>query len=177
MRRACTKSYVTSELYARASQIWCQNVRETRKNIIIKCCGESFARCRQIVQNVEGEAMIPSLIRVKHSRIVLSLTSTITAALLWPMTPIKPCAVTLPWSLVALLHPSFWACSLSHTSAWKGKHNVQHLNSYINDDKWNYEKQLIFHCKILNNKCTSVYFFCLFIHIFFIWFKYPLVKK
>ena len=29
--RACTKSYVTSEPYPRASQIWCQNVRETWK--------------------------------------------------------------------------------------------------------------------------------------------------
>ena len=29
VRRACTKSYVTLEPYPRASQIWCQNVRET----------------------------------------------------------------------------------------------------------------------------------------------------
>ena len=33
VRRACTKSYVTSEPYPRASQMWCQNVRETRKKI------------------------------------------------------------------------------------------------------------------------------------------------
>ena len=54
VRRACTKSYVTSEPYPRASQIWCQNVRETRKKKVIKCRGESFARCRVIAGNVEG---------------------------------------------------------------------------------------------------------------------------
>ena len=54
VRRACTKSYVTSEPYPRASQIWCQNVQETQKKIVIKCRGESFARCRVIAQNVEG---------------------------------------------------------------------------------------------------------------------------
>ena len=54
VRCACTKSYVTSEPYPRASQIWCQNVRETRKKKVIKCRGESFARCRVIAQNVEG---------------------------------------------------------------------------------------------------------------------------
>ena len=48
------KSYVTSEPYPRASQIWCQNVRETRKKKVIKCRGESFARCRVIARNVEG---------------------------------------------------------------------------------------------------------------------------
>ena len=50
----CTKSYVTSEPYPRASQIWCQNVRETRKKKCIKCRGESFARRRVIARNVEG---------------------------------------------------------------------------------------------------------------------------
>ena len=54
VRRACTKSYVTSEPYPRASQIWCQNVRETWKKKVIKCRGESFARCRVIARNVEG---------------------------------------------------------------------------------------------------------------------------
>ena len=38
----------------RASQIWCQNVRGTRKKKVIKCRGESFARCRVIARNVEG---------------------------------------------------------------------------------------------------------------------------
>ena len=68
VRRACTKSYITSEPYPRASQSWCQNVRETRKKIVIKCRGESFARCRVIVRNVEGGHYgppPPSLIRVK----------------------------------------------------------------------------------------------------------------
>ena len=53
VRCACTKSYVTSEPYPRASQIWCQNVRETWKKKVIKCRGESFcalqsnrAKCR-----------------------------------------------------------------------------------------------------------------------------------
>ena len=50
VRRACTKSYVTSEPYPRASQIWCQNVWETWKKKVIKCCGESFARCRVIAE-------------------------------------------------------------------------------------------------------------------------------
>ena len=59
VRRACTKSYVTSEPYPRASQIWCQNVRETWKKKVIKCRGESFARCRVIARNVEGEAPPP----------------------------------------------------------------------------------------------------------------------
>ena len=40
--------------YPRASQIWCQNVRETWKKNVIKCRGESFARCRVIARNVEG---------------------------------------------------------------------------------------------------------------------------
>ena len=63
VRRACTKSYVTSEPYPRASQIWCQNVRETWKKKVIKCRGESFARSRArvIARNVEGP---PSLFRV-----------------------------------------------------------------------------------------------------------------
>ena len=68
VRRACTKSYVTSEPYPRASQIWCQNVRETWKKKVIKCRGESFARCRVITQNVEGGGAFqapPSLFRVK----------------------------------------------------------------------------------------------------------------
>ena len=59
VRRACTKSYVTSEPYPRASQIWCQNVRETWKKKVIKCRGESFARCRVIAQNVEGGLLGP----------------------------------------------------------------------------------------------------------------------
>ena len=59
IRRACTKSYVTSEPYPRASQIWCQNVQETWKKKVIKCRGESFARCRVIARNVEGGAFRP----------------------------------------------------------------------------------------------------------------------
>ena len=59
VRRACTKSYVTSEPYPRASQIWCQNVREAWKKKVIKCRGESFARCRVIARNVEGGALPP----------------------------------------------------------------------------------------------------------------------
>ena len=50
----CTKSYVTSEPYPWASQIWCQNVRETRKKKVIKYRGESFAHCRVIARNVKG---------------------------------------------------------------------------------------------------------------------------
>ena len=67
VRRACTQRYVTSEPYPRPSHIWCQNVRETRKKIVIKCRGESFVRCRVIARYVEGGGggMIPSLIRVK----------------------------------------------------------------------------------------------------------------
>ena len=74
VRRACTKSYVSSEPYPRASQIWCQNVRETWKKKVIKCRGESFARCRVITQNVEGGGLLgggilgpPSLFRVKEN--------------------------------------------------------------------------------------------------------------
>ena len=62
-----TKSYVTSEPYPRASQIWCQNVRETWKKKVRKCRGESFARCRVIARNVEGGGLLgppPSLFRV-----------------------------------------------------------------------------------------------------------------
>ena len=59
VRRACTKSYVTSEPYPRASQIWCQNVRETWKKKVIKCRGESFARCRVIARNGEGGPKAP----------------------------------------------------------------------------------------------------------------------
>ena len=59
VRRACTKSYVTSEPYPRASQIWSQNVRETWKKKVIKCRGESFARCRVIAPNVEGGLLGP----------------------------------------------------------------------------------------------------------------------
>ena len=77
VRRACTKSYVTSEPYPRASQIWCQNVRETWKKKV------SFARCRVIVRNVEGgggpfRPPPPSLFRVKarfaylHRKVFLS---------------------------------------------------------------------------------------------------------
>ena len=58
VQRACTKSYVTSEPYPRASQIWCQNVRETWKKKVIKCRGESFARCRVIAQNIEGGGLL-----------------------------------------------------------------------------------------------------------------------
>ena len=67
VRRACTQCYITSEPYPRPSQIWYQNVRETRKKIVIKCRGESFARCRVIARYVEGGAIMapPSLIRVK----------------------------------------------------------------------------------------------------------------
>ena len=69
VRRACTQCYVTSEPYPRPSQIWCQNVQETRNKIVIKCRGESFARCRVIVRYVEGGGAImappPSLTRVK----------------------------------------------------------------------------------------------------------------
>ena len=59
VRRSCTKSYVTSEPYPRASQIWCQNVRETWKKKVIKCRGESFAHCRVIARNVEGGLLGP----------------------------------------------------------------------------------------------------------------------
>ena len=68
VQRACTKSYVTSEPYPRASQMWCQTVRETLKKIVVKCRGESFARCRVIARNVEGGhhgRPPPSLIRFK----------------------------------------------------------------------------------------------------------------
>ena len=73
VRRACTKSYVTAEPYPRASQMWCQIVRETRKKIVIKYRGESFARCRVIAQNVEGGGgPPPSLIRVKKQAITVA---------------------------------------------------------------------------------------------------------
>ena len=74
VRRACTQCYVTSEPYPRPSQIKCQNVRETRKKIVIKCRGESFARCRVIARYVEGgghHGPPPSLIRVKQSWILM----------------------------------------------------------------------------------------------------------
>ena len=74
VRRACTKSYVTSEPYPRASQIWCQNVRETRKKKVIKCRGESFARCRVIARNVEGGLKgppPPSLFRVNMNMAIV----------------------------------------------------------------------------------------------------------
>ena len=58
VRRACTKSYVSSEPYPRASQIWCQNVWETWKKKVIKCRGESFARRRVITQNVERGGLL-----------------------------------------------------------------------------------------------------------------------
>ena len=78
VRRACTKSYVTSELYPRASQIWCQNVWETWKKKVIKCRSESFARCRVIARNVEGGG--PSLFRVKYLKITWT----------WPVLVLKP---------------------------------------------------------------------------------------
>ena len=56
--RACTKSYVTSEPYPRASQIWCQNVRETRKKKVIEHRGESIACCWVIARNVEGGGLL-----------------------------------------------------------------------------------------------------------------------
>ena len=73
VRRVCTQCYVTSEPYPRPSQIWSQTVRETRKKIVIKCRGESFARCRVIARYVEGGGgrypwpwpPPPSLFRVK----------------------------------------------------------------------------------------------------------------
>ena len=70
VRRACTKSYVTSEPYPRASQIWCQNVRETWKKKVTKCRGESFARCRVIARNIEGGPFRPppSLFRVNEKK-------------------------------------------------------------------------------------------------------------
>ena len=73
----CTKSYVTSEPYPRASQIWCQNVRETWKKKVIKCRGESFARCRVIARNVEGGLLgpPPSLFRVNHFDFICSAFS------------------------------------------------------------------------------------------------------
>ena len=85
VRRACTQCYVTSEPYPRPSQIWCQNVRETRKKIVIKCRGESFARCRVIARYVEGGGGWggghdgpPSLIRVnKHIEKTQKFTSII----------------------------------------------------------------------------------------------------
>ena len=57
----------------RASQIWCQNVLETRKKIGVKRRGESFARCGVLVitQNVGGgggASCPPSLIRVDNSK-------------------------------------------------------------------------------------------------------------
>ena len=54
VRRACTKSYVTSDPYPRASQIWCQNVRETRRKKVMKRRGESFVRSRVLARKVEG---------------------------------------------------------------------------------------------------------------------------
>ena len=77
VRRACTKSYVTSEPYPRASQIWCQNVRETWKKKVIKCRGESFARCRVIARNVEGGPFRPPppvLLGLSVSRLCAELT-------------------------------------------------------------------------------------------------------
>ena len=75
VRRACTKSYVSSEPYPRVSQIWCQNVRETWKKKFIKCRGESFARCRVIAWNVEGGLLgpPPSLFRVNIAWWVLKV--------------------------------------------------------------------------------------------------------
>ena len=87
VRRACTQCYVTSEPYPRPSQIWCQNVRETQKKIVIKCRGESFARYRVIARYVEGGAIMappPSLIRVKeHCACRLNFTNCRTKMLKW----------------------------------------------------------------------------------------------
>ena len=59
VRRACTKSYVTSEPNPRASQIWCQNVRETQKKKVIEHRGESIARYGVIARNVEWGGLGP----------------------------------------------------------------------------------------------------------------------
>ena len=87
VRRACTQCYVTSEPYPQPSQIWCKNVRETRKKIVIKCRGESFARCRVIARYVEGgggPSWPPSLFRVKFVVNGTSLASiSILLALNW----------------------------------------------------------------------------------------------
>ena len=58
--------YVTSEPYPRAWQIWCQNVQETWKKKVIKCRGESFARCRVIARNVE---ITPVFLGLKEFRL------------------------------------------------------------------------------------------------------------
>jgi hypothetical protein len=46
-------------------------------------------------------------------------TSTNTAVFSSCSSPIRPSFVFLPWSLAALLQPSFWACLWSQISAYK----------------------------------------------------------
>ena len=103
VRRACTKSYVSSEPYPRASQIWCQNVRETWKKKVIKCRGESLAHCRVIARNVEGGGLLgpppPSLFRV----VVLKLWSCV--AQLRDISLYKRCSFkTMTCTIIALLY-------------------------------------------------------------------------
>ena len=68
MRRACTKSYVTSEPYPRASQIWCQNVQENSKEKSHKVSPRELCALQSNRVKCRGGALKappPSLFRVK----------------------------------------------------------------------------------------------------------------
>ena len=71
VQRACTKSYVTSEPYPRASQIWCQNVRETRKKKSHKVSWRELCALQSNRAKCRGgafKAPPPSLFRDKGPR-------------------------------------------------------------------------------------------------------------
>ena len=55
---------------------------------------------------------------------VSQFNSTSALQLFLTPTPIRPCVVCLPSSLVAFVQPSCWACSRSHSSAYGNKKQV-----------------------------------------------------
>ena len=75
VRCACTKSYATSEPYPRALQIWCQNMRETRKKKVIKVSRRELCVLQSNCAKCRGGGGLkglkpppPSLFKVKLAR-------------------------------------------------------------------------------------------------------------
>ena len=83
VRHACTKSYVTSEPYPRASQIWCQNVRETWKKKVMKEECEILSGIDAPLKKRQGGAIMApppgklGLIRARHSWIWLVIRASL----------------------------------------------------------------------------------------------------
>ena len=122
-----------------ASQIWCQNVRETWKKKVIKCRGESFARCRVIARNVEGGPFRPPPVFLRLMPFWL-LTDDMYIFCVWP--PDGADHSSYPWGSAFQSLPS--CCTRSSLTLLRHASSLASLSSTSSSSSYAHQFRYIF---------------------------------